>query len=849
MNAKNSSTKYRSLLRDLNGPARKRQTRLEYVEGLLCEHGSKRGDNGNWQCPAHSDRNPSLSVGYGDGSTGVVIHCFAGCTRDDVLAELGTTWTIVRAFDIVEAPAPEDKPTGSGRPRRSDKGNTITELAEEHGGVVKRTAYVYRVPPGGPDEPIARKVFRFDFADGTKTIRQKITSEFRETPVLYKQARVENAIAAGKPVYVVEGEKSADGLNAHFRELEGPGGKLPAAATCSPGGAEGWTDGHGELLARAPKVVVIADYDEAGFKYARSVVESLLAIDDAADVSVVRSATNDPGDDICEHLAAKYKIHELRPVDLDAELAKLAAPEAMFTGASGNSAVEDENIARAKTMLADDDAVGRPGKHEAEDETTGEKPGDAGNKKAPTQADLLVEIGLERYRFGQSLEHRPFAVPKDGPNLAREIGARDKQLTAELARELRRRKGIVPGSTPLAAATNVLLGEALDAEPEPLALRVAQPEPGRIVIDLGDAEGRAIVATADGWKVVDRSPVLFRRTPASAAFPMPERGGDVAELKGLLNVDSETFDLLMGWCVSAYFPDIPHAVLYLNGEQGTAKSTATKMLVKLIDPSSALTRKGPRDEHEWHVAASASWVVALENISHIQVWESDAFCRAVTGDAAVVRELYSDDNVRVKSYRRVLLLNGIEVGGIRGDLSDRMFVADLERIPECSRKEEAEVWTAFDALWPRVFGALLDLLVGVLKVRRDGGDKLGSKPRMADFARVLRAVDLVRGSATLDTYRSGLASIQADLTENDVVTVALRELLRKQNRRVRHTAAELFDALQPPDGDRAFPKSARTLSQRLTLLAPALRALGWTVEQAKSQGVKRWTIALPDSQD
>ena len=170
-----------------------------------------------------------------DGAAGVVIHCFAGCTRDDVLHALGTTWTIVRAYYEIGEPSDDrdrdrDREPAERCPGR--KGKSLEDQAEAHGGVVKRTAYVYRVPPGGPDEPIARKVFRFDFADGTKTIRQKITPEFRETPVLYKQARVENAIAAGKPVYVCEGEKAVDRLNAHFRELAGPGGKLPAAATC-----------------------------------------------------------------------------------------------------------------------------------------------------------------------------------------------------------------------------------------------------------------------------------------------------------------------------------------------------------------------------------------------------------------------------------------------------------------------------------------------------------------------------------------------------------------------------------------------------------------------------------------
>ena len=38
------------------------------------------------RCPAHGDRDPSLSIRQGD--RGILVTCFAGCTREDVLREL-----------------------------------------------------------------------------------------------------------------------------------------------------------------------------------------------------------------------------------------------------------------------------------------------------------------------------------------------------------------------------------------------------------------------------------------------------------------------------------------------------------------------------------------------------------------------------------------------------------------------------------------------------------------------------------------------------------------------------------------------------------------------------------------
>jgi len=47
---------------------------------------------GKWiaRCPAHQDKSPSLSVL--DTGTRTVIHCFAGCEAEDVLAAVGLAW-------------------------------------------------------------------------------------------------------------------------------------------------------------------------------------------------------------------------------------------------------------------------------------------------------------------------------------------------------------------------------------------------------------------------------------------------------------------------------------------------------------------------------------------------------------------------------------------------------------------------------------------------------------------------------------------------------------------------------------------------------------------------------------
>ena len=59
----------------------------------------KRVGPSSWmaRCPAHDDRNPSLSISLKEGK--ILIHCFAGCAPEAVLGAVGLTWRDLREPD------------------------------------------------------------------------------------------------------------------------------------------------------------------------------------------------------------------------------------------------------------------------------------------------------------------------------------------------------------------------------------------------------------------------------------------------------------------------------------------------------------------------------------------------------------------------------------------------------------------------------------------------------------------------------------------------------------------------------------------------------------------------------
>jgi hypothetical protein len=112
--------------------------------------------------------------------------------------------------------------------------------------------------------------------------------------------------------------------------------------------------------------------------------------------------------------------------------------------------------------------------------------------------------------------------------------------------------------------------------------------------------------------------------------------------------------------------------------------------------------------------------------------------------------------------------------------------------------------------------------------------RLADPPRMADFARVLAAVDHVLGTSGVATYKSLAGDLAADAVASDSVLSAIRDTIREP---WEGTAAELLAQLgDGTKGDKTWPKNARAMTTVLRRRAPSLRRLGWTVDDLGRQG-------------
>ena len=468
-------------------------------------------------------------------------------------------------------------------------------------------------------------------------------------------------------------------------------------------------------------------------------------------------------------------------------------------------------------------------------------PGDPAGKSAAT---ALVELAQEFYTFGASDTGEPYAVPVSGPKVVAMLRGGKTSLRALLAREFYTRTGKAASQQALADALLVIEGMAQETAGSRLYIRTAQYE-GALWLDLGDPTGRAVRIAATGWTVEESAPVLFKRTALTGPLPEPARGGQISNLWYWLNVAEADRPLVLAALVATLFSDQSHVVLGIFGERGTGKTTAVKVLVLLLDPSPVPVRKPPRDADTWVTAAAGSWVVALDNLSDIPPWLSDSLCRASTGEGDVRRKLYTDGDYAVFAFRRCVIFDSIDVGALAPDLGDRTVAITLDTIPDDRRLDEEQFWPLWANAHPYLLGAVLDLAVRVLA--RLPGIHLPRKPRMADFARILFAVDAELGTDALSHYAQQAANLAAEGLSGDPLAARIMQVFSSET--FTGTSAELLSRVTPAYEDwrppKGWPASARAATGVLRRLAPAFRKTGWAVADLGRGGTGheiRWEI-------
>ncbi|HPR53299.1 MAG TPA: hypothetical protein PLU81_16015 [Deltaproteobacteria bacterium] len=476
-------------------------------------------------------------------------------------------------------------------------------------------------------------------------------------------------------------------------------------------------------------------------------------------------------------------------------------------------------------------------------------------KKKESQADILMKLAEEHVQawFTDQYRDAHASFHVGDHNEVWPILGRDFKDWLSGLYYMATGKGCSPDAMRTALSTCSARARFGGSGEHELNVRVAEHDDA-VWYDLADHGWRSIKVTADGWEVITEAPILFRRLLNTGPQVEPVRGGDPDDVFKIINIrDERTRLLFKAWLLAALMPNIPHPVMVLYGPQGSAKTSAFRTMKAVLDPGIKKTDTAPRTPPDLVKLLNNQWLSGFDNLSGLPAWMSDAFCRAVTGDGYSERQLYTNNDEFVLTFKRPIALNGINVVATRPDLLDRCILIGLERIDDAERISEAEVEDRMRLLLPGILGGLLDLLVKVLGVRMKIVEKAYLLPRMADFALFgcAMAEALGIGADTfLDIYRENLGLQHQEVINGSTIAKTLIEFMDGRDEWIgspgdllnnfKKIGEEKF-GLDPKS--QVWPKADHVLTKKLNILKTNLAAVGIAIEQKHTETARLLRIA------
>lgn len=423
-----------------------------------------------------------------------------------------------------------------------------------------------------------------------------------------------------------------------------------------------------------------------------------------------------------------------------------------------------------------------------------EATGNTNNKNA-SKADLLIEIALSNTLFRDDLREPYALIEFEDYTRIMKIG-QCKDFYRYVAGEYYKQTSTAPCNEAIRQAINVAESKALfEGKEYKLELRIAKHNE-TFWYDLSDEKNRAVNIAPSGWQVVDKPPILFRRRNSQDKQFEPFKGiGDVWRLSKFINLEDDSFKLLIVYLVTCLIPEIPHPIPIFHGEKGAAKSTSMQFIRMLIDPAKRGLLALPKSQNELAQHLYGNYMPCYDNLSGLNQMQSDTLCQAATGGGISKRTLYSNDDDTIFKFFCCPVLNGINVVANATDLLDRCLIFELKRIPEEGRREIAKVFAGFESARQVIFTGLLDALSKAMEIYPTV--KLDRLPRMADFAvwgyAVAEALG-IGGDTFMDLYHQNRDKVNSAAIDENLLATAILELMSNEEK-INCSATELFDNL------------------------------------------------------
>jgi DNA primase catalytic core len=483
-----------------------------------------------------------------------------------------------------------------------------------------------------------------------------------------------------------------------------------------------------------------------------------------------------------------------------------------------------------------------------------------GEKESASVKMLGLAASMYEIHCDNSSDSEELWIARAGSHVVRVFSESNNKVNRCLLAEYFDTYGEAPPRRIAGDVLSYLAGRSYDGEPIEVSQRIAEAEDIKYV-DLGRRDEQVLIIEAGKPPVVGNPPkgVYFSRRGKYGELPIPEKtpGVTVDTLWDHIRVAEADRPIVLAWLFAAWSPSLQTPILLLEGAQGAAKSTSTRRLLSLLDPvprGDSGLKSPPKDNSELIISLGASRVVAIDNLSYLGEMQN-TLCQAATGGEAEGRKLYSNDEVFTINLKSAVILTGLDLGVLHGDLASRVAGITLDPVPRSISIPDDLLEKQWAKVHPGLVWEIAELVSKIMAVMPTV--TLKESPRMASFGRILAAVDQIMGTDGLSTYMLAEGERQKDVALTDPVATEIihwmtdgsnwlggrkpewsgssTELLNELNSR-----AAWKEGREP----KGWPSSANALGMRVTKLKIPMATEGIDIDKGRGSSARIITIRL-----
>lgn len=357
---------------------------------------------------------------------------------------------------------------------------------------------------------------------------------------------------------------------------------------------------------------------------------------------------------------------------------------------------------------------------------------------------------------------------------------------------------------------------------------------GLVEYALYDRKNHIVAITPNGYDITTTSEHKFLQKSTNASQVLPkETDKSLLELMHpYVSASKDKFLLVMVWLVQTVCEG-NHSMLVIIAKAGSGKSTLTKIIRNILDPSSLGAGKLTSRGDSLITTLTNSYVVTLDNLTGLKKDESDTLAVAITGGTYSKRQAYTTNNIAVYDLHNTIIANGLDILPEESDLAERCLCLELESIEE-KRISDSEIAKNFERDLPFILDAIFNTISKAMNLVKNISPR--RKPRMLDSYEEMLAIALALGISEEkfeSIYFKNIDYINKMRANNDLV-YAVREYMTRHNngkRSLEGTANEVYTKIYKSySGSKAsLPGSASQFTRKVKGEYASLLAAGFIV--------------------